>query len=79
MHRPGIARVIGDRIILDGTTIEEVQRYHLDTLKLAVSEANRLLEEDKVTTKRQSERISLKKVQHREHIAEIARKLKFED
>ena len=29
MHRPGIARVEGDRIVLDGTTIEEVEKYHL--------------------------------------------------
>jgi hypothetical protein len=40
MHRPGIARVSSDRIILDGTTIEEVERYHLETLKLAVSATN---------------------------------------
>lgn len=40
MHRPGIASVSGDRIILDGTTIEEVEQHHLDTLKLAVRAAN---------------------------------------
>jgi len=40
MHRPGIARVVGSRIILDGTTIEEVERYHLATLKLAVDATN---------------------------------------
>lgn len=36
MHRPGIARVSGDRVILDGTTIEEVEKYHRDTLKLSI-------------------------------------------
>jgi hypothetical protein len=40
MHRPGIAPVIGDRIILDGTTMEELERYHLATLKPAVAAAN---------------------------------------
>lgn len=40
MHRPGIASVSGARIILDGTTIEEVERYHVATLKLAVNAAN---------------------------------------
>lgn len=40
MHRPGIASVAGNRISLNGTTIEEVERYHLDTLKLAVNAAN---------------------------------------
>ena len=40
MHRPGIASVISSKIILDGTTIEEVQRYHKKTLILCVKEAN---------------------------------------
>lgn len=33
----------GDRIILDGTTIDEVEKYHLATLKLAVQAANRAM------------------------------------
>jgi len=41
MHRPGIVRVEGDKVILDGTTIEEVERYHRDTLDLALEAANR--------------------------------------
>ena len=41
MHRPGIARIEGDKVVLDGTTIEEVERYHRDTLNLALEAANR--------------------------------------
>lgn len=41
MHRPNIAKIVGDRIILDGTTIEEYKQYHHETLQSAVSEANR--------------------------------------
>lgn len=40
MHRPGIARVVGDRVVLDGTTVEEVAQYHQQTLKLAVDVTN---------------------------------------
>lgn len=40
MHRPGIASVSGDRIILTGTTIEEVRDYHAATVKNAVDAAN---------------------------------------
>lgn len=40
MHRPGIARVVGDRVILEGTTVEEVAQYHQRTLKLAVDATN---------------------------------------
>lgn len=45
MHRRGIARVAGDRIILDDTTIDEVKNYHLDTLKLAVQVTNKQAEQ----------------------------------
>ena len=41
MHRPGIARIHGRKLILDGTTIDEVKKYHRDTLVLCVKEANR--------------------------------------
>ena len=41
MHRPGIASVYGNKIYLDGTTLEEVERYHKKTLKLAVDIANK--------------------------------------
>jgi hypothetical protein len=40
-HKQGIARVEGDKIILDGTTIEEVEDRHKDTLKHCIAEANR--------------------------------------
>lgn len=79
MHRPGIARVEGNRIILDGTTIEEVKRYHLDTLKLAVSEANRLLAEEKRTSARQTATSKSRRQRHQEHVAEVAKSLKFGD
>jgi len=45
MHRPGIASVIGDRIILDGTTVEEIEKYHRDTLKVVVERVNQLIAE----------------------------------
>ncbi len=53
MHRPGIARVHGDRIILDGTTIEEVQRYHRETLVLCVQETNRIIAEHEVKVRQE--------------------------
>lgn len=41
MHRPGIASASGDRIWLRGTTIEEIEKHHLTTLKLCVDVANK--------------------------------------
>lgn len=40
MHRSGIASVVGDRIILNGTTVEEVAKHHLETVRTVVAEAN---------------------------------------
>ncbi len=45
MHRPGIASVYGNRVVLDGTTLDEVERYHRDTLKLVVDRANEIYNE----------------------------------
>jgi hypothetical protein len=41
MDRPGIASVYGSKVVLDGTTMEEVERYHKDTSNLVVDETNR--------------------------------------
>lgn len=40
MHRPGIASVVGDKIVLSRTTIQEIKQYHKETLKLCVQLAN---------------------------------------
>jgi hypothetical protein len=45
LHRPGIARVEGDKLILDGTHIEEVERVHQSTLVLALNIANSQMQE----------------------------------
>ncbi len=78
MHRPGIARIIGDKIILNGTTIEEVQKYHRDTLKLVVRKTN---EEYKSIKERE---YKIKKIEeektnkHYENINDIASKINFD-
>lgn len=46
MHRPGIARVIGNTIVLNGTSIEDVKQYHRETLILAVEVANNKLKQN---------------------------------
>lgn len=78
MHRPGIASVTGDKIILDGTTIEEVERYHRDTLVICVKTAN---EEDKLVRERRQRDEELRNIsadEHRAKVAEISRRLKFD-
>jgi hypothetical protein len=78
MHRPGIASVYGDRILLDGTTIEEVEKYHRDTLTLSVEAANKATEELAVTRWQEQERQRQQSEQHRQHVEDAARRIKFE-
>jgi hypothetical protein len=39
-HRPGILRVTGPTVVLDGTTIEEIRSFHAETLKRAIRLVN---------------------------------------
>lgn len=78
MHRPGIAKIIGDEVVLNGTTIEEVQNYHRDTLKIVVKKTN---EEYKSIKERE---FRLKKIEeekinsHYKNINDIASKIEFD-
>ncbi|WP_462264658.1 toll/interleukin-1 receptor domain-containing protein [Mucilaginibacter sp.] len=79
MHRPGIASVSGNKIYLDGTTIEEVERYHKKPLKLAVEVANRQYAEIQKNRKQAKEREQSLKEQHKRSIDEISRRINFDD
>ena len=77
MHRFGIASVYGDKIILDGTTIEEVRDYHRDTLLLCVEEANKkefaILQEEKIRQEREQSR----KNQHYKYVNNVIGDIEF--
>lgn len=77
MHRPGIASVVGDNIILNGTTIEEVKKYHRDTLVLCVDRANQLEKEtlENEAKKRQIEQ--QKREEHFKKVFETANEIEF--
>jgi hypothetical protein len=76
-HRPGIASVQGDRVILDGTTVDEIERSHRDTLILATQEANRKFQEleshRQMQVQRERERIEA----HKKDVIDAANRIKF--
>ena len=77
MHRPKIARVDSDRIILDGTTIEEVKQYHRDTLILCVEKTN---EEEKQYRRREEQlkRNRQEEIEnHYRNIYDISKEIRF--
>lgn len=79
MLRPGIASVFGNKIILDGTDIEEVEKYHKDTLKLAVEVAINISKEIKIK-KRQKKVIERQKAkEHKNKLDDISKLINFDD
>jgi hypothetical protein len=78
MHRPGIASAYGNQVILDGTTIEEVEKYHKDTLKLAVEAANQQIEQINLRKQQQAEREMMEKENHKKNINDISNRIKFD-
>lgn len=78
MHRPGIARVAGDTVVLDGTTLDEVKSYHRDTLKLALARTNRQYNENKLRQLAAEERERARQESHRQEVAKMAGDITFD-
>ena len=78
MHRPGIASVEGDKVWLRGTTLDEVERYHRDTLKLVVEEANRLSGELRLQREAQRRVEEERTRSHSESVRDAASRIKFD-
>ncbi|HEX7165420.1 MAG TPA: hypothetical protein VF230_00435 [Acidimicrobiales bacterium] len=78
MHRPGIARVSGNRFVLDGTTIDEVGTYHAATLRGVVDRFNKVV--PPVLAKRRAEREAAAEAEwaHRSRVAEQAEGVRFD-
>jgi hypothetical protein len=77
-HRRGIASVRGATITLTGTTIEEVEEVHRNTLQSAVAEANRRYREWKTGEDRRLQAESERKEQHRLRIQSASSRIKFD-
>lgn len=78
MHRPGIARVSGDRIILDGTTIEEVQDVHRDTLVLVINKVNEIIGEYEAKQQRNADTGAARLAEHENKVRDIGRNINFD-
>lgn len=79
MHRPGICRVAGDRVILERTTIEEVEKTHRKTLLLAAEAANEYVRAWKAEAAEAQAEKQRKDEEHRKHVRNIAQRIKFDD
>jgi hypothetical protein len=79
MHRPGIASVQGDRVVLDGTTVEEVEKYHRDTLILVVKTVNEAVAHRQAQRLQQEERRRQEAEEHRRRVEEASRRIRFDE
>jgi hypothetical protein len=77
MHRPGIARLSGSIVTLNGTTIEEVESYHRDTLQLAVEETNRQYREWRNKQDQDRAREQATRESHRKSVEDVSKKITF--
>jgi len=77
MHRPGILRVHGDRVILDGTTIDEVRDVHATTLRTVIDRVNQLADEERSQAKAEASRLAAAKEAHETHVGEVAAEIAF--
>ena len=74
-HRPGMTSVVGNKVILEETTIDEVEGFHLPVLKAAVRMANDAEARSVVEDQRRAERRRLEEAEHRRHVSEVAKRL----
>ena len=77
MHRPGIARVAGDRFLLDGTTIDEVKEYHAKTVRLAVDATNAKEAELRRQDEAAADTARAREEEHRKHISDVSGDIDF--
>jgi hypothetical protein len=77
-HRPGIASVVGDQIVLAGTTMEEIEHVHLTTLRLALEEANRQESDRQVVETVEAQRQAEVDQAHAAEVRATAGRLRFD-
>jgi hypothetical protein len=77
-HRAKIARVDGDRIILDGTTFEEVAEVHRETLKNVIAKVNLDVAEWERRQRTAAEEEAERQRQHHQAVLDAARRISFD-
>ena len=78
MHRPGIVSVLGDKIILNGTTIDEVKKYHRSTLVLCVNVPNEKQREYRERKRNEEEKRRQHVEAHRKEIEDGVKEISFD-
>jgi hypothetical protein len=78
MHRPGIASISGDAVVLDGTTIEEVRDYHARSLSLVVARLNEAQAQHDAKALIDASREAVERSSHEENVRTVGNQIRFE-
>jgi len=78
MHRSGIARVSGATLVLDGTTIDEVQDVHAATVRFAVSATNEAYAKEIEAKRLEQESEEARKAAHQDEVRRVAGEIGFD-
>lgn len=78
MHRPGIGSVLGNRILLDGTTVEEVADVHLASVRQTIKYANEVATAQQHRDAQAKQRRESQLEQHEAEVDEAIRRMGFE-
>ena len=77
-HRPGIARIHDATVTLDGTTIEEVEQHHRDTLQLVVAETNKQYRDWRRVEDDRRAREEAGRERRRKNLEDASKRIKFD-
>lgn len=76
-HRPGICEIVGDRIILTRTTIEEVRDTHIHTLKSVLDVVNKQVAETERDRAARQQELLQKTDEEKQRRIDAAKQVKF--
>jgi hypothetical protein len=76
MHRLSIARVVGDTVVLDGTTIDELEEVHVRTLRLVLDKVNENYGHAFAAERDRKTRQEAWRREHDEHVRDVSKRLR---
>jgi hypothetical protein len=77
-HRPGIASVVGDRIVLARTTIEELEEVHRETLRHVLARVNEEAARIEASERKRAAANAEAQREHDEQVRAAAKRLRFD-
>ena len=78
MHRPRIASVVRDRINLNGTSVEEVEKYHRRTLLLVIDQVNQTIMNQERDEYKKNLLLRSQVEEHQKKLVDISKRITFD-